>query len=160
MGVLAFLLFLAIAIPASAQDPMQKGTVTEYDSDTTMAMTHNAAIKWSDISINGFPPGLKLAVIHGNPEGTGDYAVRLQFPDGYRFPVHWHPKAEHVTVLTGSFNLGMGTTVNAAAEKTYGPGDFLYLPAKNTHFGGAKGVTVIQLHGVGPFAINVGVPPK
>jgi quercetin dioxygenase-like cupin family protein len=77
-----------------------------------------------------------------------------------RFPGHWHPNAEHLTVLSGSFILGMGATVNAAAEKTYAPGDFLYIPAKQPHFGGVKGATVIQLHGIGPFTINLGAPPK
>ncbi len=37
-------------------------------------------------------------------------------------------------------------------------GDFLYIPARMSHPGGAKGVTVVQLHGTGPFAINLGTP--
>jgi hypothetical protein len=63
-------------------------------------------------------------------------------------------------VLSGSFILGLGDAVNAAGEKTYSPGDFIYVPARHPHFGGAKGATVIQLHGMGPFAINLGAPPK
>jgi ketosteroid isomerase-like protein/quercetin dioxygenase-like cupin family protein len=129
-----------------------------FDSDANMTMSGGASLKWDDLKVTGFDPGAKIAVVHGDPAGTGDYTVRLTFPDGYRFPVHWHPKAEHLTVLSGSFLLGMGTKVDNTALKTYGPGDFLYLPAKNTHFGGAKGVTVIQLHGLGPFTINLGTP--
>jgi ketosteroid isomerase-like protein/quercetin dioxygenase-like cupin family protein len=129
-----------------------------FDTDANMVMAGGTSLKWDDLKVTGFDPGAKIAVIHGDPAGTGDYTVRLTFPDGYRFPVHWHPKAEHVTVLSGSFILGMGTKVDRTVEKTYAPGDFLYLPAKNTHFGGSKGVTVIQLHGIGPFAINLGTP--
>jgi len=157
LGIVAVLAITISAAPITAQTP--RDTVS-FDVDTTMAASMNTAVQWTDLKAEGFNPGAKLAVIHGNPAGTGDYTVRLQFPDGYRFPVHWHPKAEHVTVLTGSFILGMGGTVNASAEKTYGPGDFLYLPARHPHFGGAKGVTTIQLHGMGPFTINLGVPPK
>ena len=160
-GMLGSLLLAIAAAPLGAQkDPMAKGTVYEFDRDTTMTVSDSTAIKWTDLVVEGFDPGLKLAVIHGDPSGTGDYTVRLQFPDGYRFPGHWHPNAEHLTVLSGSFILGMGTTVNAAGEKTYAPGDFLYIPAKQPHFGGVKGATVIQLHGIGPFTINLGAPPK
>lgn len=158
MGMLVLLLLAIAVAPLRAQtDP---SIVSNFDADTTMTMSSASAIQWGDLKAEGFAPGAKLAVIHGDPSGTGDYTVRLQFPGGYRFPVHWHPKAEHLTVLSGSFILGMGTSVNAAVEKTYGPGDFLYIPAKNTHFGGAKGTTVVQLHGIGPFTINLGVPPK
>lgn len=129
-----------------------------FDTEANMAMSGGASLKWDDLKVTGFDPGAKIAVVHGDPAGTGDYTVRLTFPDGYRFPVHWHPKAEHLTVLSGSFLLGMGTKIDNTALKTYAPGDFLYLPAKNTHFGGAKGVTVVQLHGIGPFAINLGTP--
>jgi quercetin dioxygenase-like cupin family protein len=129
-----------------------------FDTDADMAMSGGSTLKWDDLKVTGFDPGAKIAVVHGDPSGTGDYTVRLTFPDGYRFPVHWHPKAEHLTVVSGSFLLGMGTKVDDKALKTYAPGDFLYLPARNTHFGGAKGVTIVQLHGIGPFAINLGTP--
>ncbi|MGI8498242.1 MAG: SgcJ/EcaC family oxidoreductase [Gemmatimonadaceae bacterium] len=121
-----------------------------------MEMRSGQAISWTDLVVPGFPPGTKMAVLHGDPSGKGDYALRLQFPDGYAFPVHWHPGGEHLTVLSGTFLLGMGNSVDASALKTYAPGDFLYIPGRNSHFGGARGVTVIQLHGTGPFAINLG----
>jgi ketosteroid isomerase-like protein/quercetin dioxygenase-like cupin family protein len=140
--------------------PMATTAAATYDTggDGSMVMSGSTNLKWNDLVIPGFDPGAKVAVLHGDPSSSGDYTVRLQFPDGYRFPVHWHPKAEHLTVVSGQFLLGMGTKVDRTAEKTYVPGDFLYFPAKNTHFGGAKGVTVIQLHGMGPFAVNVGTP--
>jgi quercetin dioxygenase-like cupin family protein len=59
--------------------------------------------------------------------------IRLAFPDGYKFPPHWHPMAENVTVLEGDFMLGMGDTVDASKQATYKPGSFLYIPAKMSH---------------------------
>jgi len=50
-----------------------------------------SSLVWSDFMPAGFDPGMKLAVINDDPNKTGEYTVRLQFPAGYRFPVHWHP---------------------------------------------------------------------
>ena len=146
--ILALVLTCAAASPALAQAD---------DSASTMGMTGAAGITWSPLDVKGFAPGAKMAVIHGNPANS-DYTIRLQFPDGYQFPVHWHPKAEHLTVLSGTFLLAPGGSGDVSAEKEYAPGDFLYLPARNPHYGGAKGVTIVQLHGMGPFAINLGTP--
>ncbi len=141
-----------LAAPASAAAPMEMGDVK------TLA---NAALSWSDFAPPGFDPGMKLAVLEGDPGVKGHYVVRLMFPAGYRFPVHWHPGIENLTVVSGPFQLAMGNTADWNALKTYGPGDFLYIPPKHAHFGGsaASGASVIQLHGEGPFQVIVG-PPK
>jgi uncharacterized protein (TIGR02246 family) len=116
-----------------------------------------AGITWTDFSSPGFAPGVKIAVLHGNPAGKGDYTLRLRFPAEYKFPVHWHPGGEHLTVLWGTFMLGMGNTEDWTTVRTYAPGDFLYIPARHSHFGGAgRNVTVIQLHGDGPFQLFLG----
>jgi quercetin dioxygenase-like cupin family protein len=99
---------------------------------------------------------MKIAVIHGDPNAdSGMYVIRLQFPDGYMFPPHWHPMAENLTVLSGTFLLGMGEKTDNSKLVTYKPGAFLYVPGKMPHFGGAKGATVIQLHGQAPFKIEL-----
>lgn len=126
-----------------------------FDMSPDAAMQAAKALQWNDVNVPGFNPGLKLAALHGDPSGTGDYTIRLRFPDGYEFPPHWHPNAEHVTVLQGTFYLAMGERFDRAALKPHLPGDFLYAPAKMAHFGNVKGETVIQLHGVGPFEIHV-----
>src|SRR5579863_3681360 len=60
-------------------------------------------------------PGAQLAVVEGNPMGSsGDYTVRLKMPDGYKIAPHWHPVRENVTVISGSFKVGMGDTFDAA----------------------------------------------
>src|ERR1700747_3766147 len=54
-------------------------------------------------------PGAQLAVIEGNPAAsTGDYTVRLKMPDGYSIAPHFHPLRENVTVISGTFQVGMG----------------------------------------------------
>jgi len=123
-------------------------------------MLANSALTWSDFAPPGFDPGMKLAVLSGDPGAKGPYVVRLQFPAGYRFPVHWHPGVENLTVVSGTFQLGMGNTADWNALKSYAPGDFLYIPPKHAHFGGsaAQGPSVIQLHGQGPFQVILGAP--
>lgn len=124
-----------------------------------MATTSAATLVWNDLSVPGFAPGMKLAIVHGNPDSAQAYAVRLAMPDGYRFPAHWHPNTENVTVLEGTLLLAMGDRAQESTLlKGYGVGDFLYLPAKQPHYGGARGRTVLQLHGMGPFAINLANP--
>lgn len=124
----------------------------------SMAMSDVAAadLEWGDIEVPGFAPGMKIAAIHGDPSVDDEpYTLRLAFPDGYMFPPHWHPRAENVTVLEGTFLLSMGEAFDESELVSYGPGDYLFIEAENPHFGGAEGRTVIQLHGVGPFDIMV-----
>jgi quercetin dioxygenase-like cupin family protein len=52
----------------------------------------------------------------------------------------------------------MGPSVDWNATKAYSPGDFIYVPARHSHYGGAREETVIQLHGEGPFQLFLGSP--
>ena len=66
------------------------------------------AVKWGPGP--GFlPPGAGFAVMQGDPSKAGVYTVRLKLPNGYQFPSHFHPTDEHVTVLSGTFLVGMVT---------------------------------------------------
>jgi quercetin dioxygenase-like cupin family protein len=122
--------------------------------DSTHAVPASS-ITFTDIAVPGFDAGMKIAVINGNPDEAGLYTLRLSFPDGYRFPAHFHPMDENVTVLSGTLLLAMGDRADDAKLKAYGTGDFLHMPATRPHFGGARGATVIQLHGQGPFKIEL-----
>lgn len=137
---------------------------TSATAQATKAATDNMhfvdgkSLTWTEPTIPGFDPGMKLAVVHGNPDVDGAYTIRLSFPDGYKFPAHFHPKDENLTVLSGTFLLGMGDTRDDTKIKSYSAGDFLNIPGSMPHFGGARGATVIQLHGQGPFAISLATP--
>jgi quercetin dioxygenase-like cupin family protein len=121
-----------------------------------MQVREAAALTWTDLVVPGFAPGTRMAAVYGDPSKEGPYVMRLQFPDGYEFPLHWHPAVEELTVLSGSFHLAMESDNGQGPVRTYAPGDFIHIPARMAHAGGAKGVTIIQLHGTGPFAINLG----
>jgi quercetin dioxygenase-like cupin family protein len=76
------------------------------------------------------------------------------FPAGYRIPPHSHPGDEHVTVISGNLNVGMGDTFDRKKPTVLHPGTFGVIPAGMHHFAWTKGPTVIQLHGNGPWSIN------
>lgn len=111
-----------------------------------------ADLKWAEAP-NALPAGAKLAVLEGNPFQEGLYTMRLRMPDGYKIPPHWHKRVEHVTVLSGAFNLGMGEKFDQAAGKKMPVGTFGFLPPQMRHFAWSTGETVIQLHGLGPWEI-------
>ena len=120
-----------------------------------MSEMRGSALKFAPLDIPGFVPGMKVAVLSGDPFKEGPYTIRLWFPAGYKFPAHWHPGVENLTVISGTFKLAMGDKTDAAKLQTYTPGDFLWIPPQHPHFGGAEGETVIQLHGPGPFGVTV-----
>lgn len=135
----------------AAQAPEQDGSAEPVMHDVAAA-----GLAYSDIDVPGFLPGMKIAPIHGDPSvADKQYTLRLWFPDGYKFPPHWHPRAENVTVLEGTLLLAMGDNFEESKLKTYQAGDYLFIAGKHPHFGGNKGETVLQLHGIGPFDIVV-----
>lgn len=117
----------------------------------TMVMADD--LEFTPLEVPGFDSGMQIAGLYGDFTAEGAYALRLSFPDGYRFPPHFHPMDENLTVISGTLLLAMGDTADESQLVSYGAGDFLNLPAENPHFGGASGYTVIQLHGIGPFEI-------
>lgn len=146
-------IFVALALTAT----VASAALAQESTDAMGGMSAVSAksITFADIAVPGFDPGMKIAVIDGNPDGTGPYTLRLSFPAGYRFPPHFHPNAENLTVLSGTFLLAMGDRVDDSKLQAYGAGDYLHLPATKPHFGGARDATVVQLHGQGPFKISL-----
>lgn len=122
-----------------------------------MTATTVEALKWAPLEIPGFAPGIEAVVIHGDPAAAGPFTLRLRFVDGYRFPAHYHPKAEHATVLEGILLVGMGTGGEPLAE--YGPGTFIYIAPESPHHGAVRGRTILQIHGEGPME-TILVKPK
>jgi quercetin dioxygenase-like cupin family protein len=115
-------------------------------------MMNTADIKWGDAPPN-LPKGAQISVLFGNPGAKGPYAMRLKMPDGYKIPPHWHTSDEQLTVLSGTFVLHLGDTMDAEAH-SMDAGAFHYLPGKMHHAAEAKGETVLELHSMGPFDIH------
>ena len=116
-------------------------------------LTAAAEVKW------GAPPpvfekGASFTVMSGDPSQPGLYVVRLKMPAGYKIAPHWHPTDEHVTVLSGTFALGMGETFDKTKMKELPAGGYALLPADMRHYALAKTDATVQVHGMGPFVLT------
>jgi hypothetical protein len=111
-------------------------------------------LKWGPAPA-GLPPGAQVTVVAGDPSRAGaPYVLRAKLPDGYRVPPHWHPVDENVTVLKGILGMGPGEKFDPKAGKELPAGSFSRMPKGTRHYAWAKGETIIQVHGVGPFEIH------
>ena len=115
------------------------------------------AIHWGPAP-DALPPGAEFSVLEGNPMRPGPYTMRLKMLDGYKIPPHHHLRREHVTVISGAFKVGMGDSFDAEKMNEFAPGSFAYLEPTVRHYAMAKGETVIQLHGTGPWEIKYANP--
>src|SRR5689334_14629567 len=125
---------------------------------TQMISRSNEQLTWTDFSPPGFPAGGKITVLQGDPFSPGQFVLRLQLPDGYQIPLHWHPTGEYVTVISGEAQFGTGNAVDMSSTQRFHAGDFAFIPARQAHYGRATGTTVLQISGQGPFQLNLGVP--
>ena len=101
-----------------------------------------------------YPAGAEIVVIEGDTSKPGPFTLRLKFPDGYAIPPHSHPIDEHVTVIQGTFVVGMGTSGKRETAVEMPTGSFILIPNMTQHYVFAKGVTIVQAHGIGPSALN------
>ena len=111
------------------------------------------AIKWGPAPAV-LPTGADMAVIAGDPSKDGIYVLRLKLPAGYKIAAHNHPTSEYVTVISGSFHIGMGDKVDETKGIELTAGGFGVAPQGMNHYAWATSDTVVQVHGEGPFAIT------
>jgi quercetin dioxygenase-like cupin family protein len=100
------------------------------------------------------PPGAEAAVLFGDPSKEGLFALRLKLPEGYSVPPHTHPVDEVVTVISGTFSLGMGETADRSAVQPLPAGSFFALPPDTPHYVFIDEETIIQISTVGPWGLK------
>ena len=110
-------------------------------------------IKWSPVP-PVLPAGAQMAVLSGDPAGSGLVTLRLRMPPGYQIPPHWHPTDEHVTVISGTLALGMGDTLDRNHSKILRAGGYAVAAASMHHFAWTKTGGVVEVNLIGPFAIT------
>jgi quercetin dioxygenase-like cupin family protein len=126
---------------------------TSATSTTEHRVMKPADLKWSEAP-PGLPAGGKMAVLNGDPTQTGPFTVRLKAPTGYKVMPHTHPADERLTVISGSFRVGMGEKFDEASMQAMGPGSYIVLPSGMAHFAKGAKDTIVQIDSEGPFQIN------
>lgn len=119
----------------------------------THLLLTDAQLTWGE-GPPSLPKGGRTAVLSGDPGKPGEYTLRAELPAGYTIPPHWHPTDEHITVLSGTVAFGMGDKAVPAKLTALPAGGYAVMPATMHHYFVVKTAAVIQVHGLGPFAIN------
>ncbi len=112
-----------------------------------------ADLKWGEPPPS-LPKGANFVLVSGDPGKPGPFTVRLNMPAGYKIGPHWHPSDEHVTVISGTFAVGMGDKADPAAMKDLPAGTYTLMPAEMRHYAMARTAAVVQVHGIGPFTLT------
>jgi len=132
----------ALAVGLRGQDQKQ--------SADTHNIVHARDLKWTPIM-----KGCDLAVVSGNPDAEGKpFVLHIRCTDGTIIPAHWHPTDEHLTVLAGTFLVGMGDKFDKTKLQPMNIGDFIITPHDMRHFAMVKGENIVLIHGLGPFRVN------
>ncbi len=142
---------LQIAVVSTAFAFASLGAPAAWAADTHL-MVMPADLKWVDVP--SLPPGAKIAVIECPMNEALPFTVRLKLPADYKVPAHWHPAIEHVTVISGTFNMGTGDKLDQSKTMPLSAGSVAIMQPKTNHFAWTKEETIIQAHGVGPWAVN------
>lgn len=110
-------------------------------------------MKWTPAPAS-LPPGAQTSVIDGDPTKSGEFTMRIKLPANYKIPPHFHPADEHITVIEGSFSMGLGEKFDAKAAHVLKTGDYARMTMGTKHFAMTTSPAVIQLHGSGPWGIT------
>ncbi len=124
----------AAAGALNAETPVAAG------SDRPLAFSEVAAdLQWGDCPAI-FPPGCKIAVLHGNPAEPGA-DVFLRVPAGYTIPAHSHTSAERMVLVSGQLDVTYAGHPTASLKR----GDYAYGPAALPHKAHCNGVEACTL---------------
>ncbi len=105
------------------------------------------------------PAGCGICLLYGDPTKDALFAMRLKLPKGYHIAPHTHPRPEVVTVISGTFRLGMGETADPSKAKALPTGSFSATAPGTAHYVFTDEDTIVQVNTTGPWGINY-INPK
>jgi quercetin dioxygenase-like cupin family protein len=100
------------------------------------------------------PAGAQMAVLYGDPTKEGLFVMRLKMPAGYSIAPHTHPKPEIVTVVSGSFEVGMGSFADTTKVQRLPAGAFFAFDPGLAHYARVREETIVQISTSGPWGIT------
>ncbi|MEI9812089.1 MAG: cupin domain-containing protein [Acidobacteriota bacterium] len=91
------------------------------------------------------------AILQGDPSKPGLYIELVRWHAGNMSRPHMHPSARYITVISGTWWVGSGTTYDPASTYPVKAGSYVVHYPNQPHYDGAKDEDcVIQIVGMGP----------
>ncbi len=111
------------------------------------------------VPLHTFFAGQWVEQVSGDFSKPGEpFVIRIHQDAGYITLPHVHPIDEHITVVKGTWSLGMGRRFNQSALELMETGTYGMAPRNMEHFAWSKTETILQVHGIGPFTSRVVEP--
>ena len=142
---IAYAMLLGTAIGLAGTTSLAQGTDHKIVSPQE--------IKWA-AGPASLSPGAQFAVLYGDPGKDELFAMRLKLPKGFKIAPHTHTKPEVVTVISGTFRLGMGEKADPSTAKPLPAGSMFALSPGMAHFAFIDEDTVVQLNSTGPWTVT------
>jgi len=151
---------MKIALPTLIAAVAVAGVASTAQADTMNGHTivPPQAIKWGPAPAV-LPPGAEAAVLFGDPSKEGLFVFRLKLPAGYSVAPHTHPVDEVITVISGTFRMGMGQAADQRKAQALPAASFFALPPGMAHYVFTDEETVVQISTVGPWGLTY-INPK
>ena len=127
-------------------------SIVAIAADDHHATMQPDALRW--VAPAAYGKGAMLSVVRGDPTKDGMYIVRLKVPAGFKIAPQTHPNDENVTVLSGSFHIGTGDTMDETKAQMVRAGGYSFVAKGMTHYAWFTEDTVLQLHGIGPQGVT------
>ncbi len=149
-----FLKVLGLIPLAAVLTMMAQSASADHHSGSTVMMRSDLVtadpetMKWE--RNRHTPWGMRMIVIHGDPQKAGPYTFRVKMPSGYKLPPHKHKDQRTVTVLKGTYWIGSGDQFDMRPMKTMEEGSFYITDANTAHYAWARTEVILQESGFGP----------
>jgi len=126
-------------------------------STSGVRMVRPKDVRWQDVA--GYPAGYQRAVLEGKMDSHVPITYRVRLAAHFRFMPHTHPWDEHVTVLKGTWCLGLGKSFDEKQMEALETGSFIIIPSGVPHYVMTReGETIAQVHGIGPTSVTYVTP--
>lgn len=146
ISILASIALAGIASVSFAQDPAPAPV-----KNSNIIMMSGDTLAWQDFKEL---PGVKMAVLYGDPKKKGPFTVRLKLPAKYKVMAHHHMFLEQDTVINGVINVGEGKKFDETKGTKLSPGSFVAFPSHVAHYFWTDKESVIQISSTGPWGVK------
>lgn len=125
------------------------GVPAAHAEQTTAASSN---LKWVKAPAS-LPTGAKVAMLQGDLAKSGALAFRLKLPAGSRVMPQSSPAIERIIVVSGALHLGTGQQFDSKRTIPLYQG-YAHWPSNSPFFAFTKEETVLEIQGVGPWAVK------